>query len=121
MEKEKKKSNVLLWVLGGCGVLALLAVLAVGGLAWFGISQAKTMAIDELNGYAAVQEHVGEITDIDLDFEAMEQSQGTVMIQVTGSKSSATIEAVPDQTGSGKIIGGGSIVMPDGTRHELVP
>ena len=122
MEQEKKKSNVLLWVLGGCGVLALLAVLAFGGALWFGMGQFKDLAIEELNAYPAVQEHLGTIESADFDLEGIERAEGQAMVfEVQGTQGSATIEARFDSSGADRVFSGGTLILPDGTRHELEP
>src|SRR5258708_20088162 len=41
-----KKSNVLLWVLGGCGTLILLIIIAVVGLGMWGMHKAKEAGLD---------------------------------------------------------------------------
>jgi hypothetical protein len=39
-----KKTSPVVWILGGCGVLVLLAVIAFAGLAWWGYHRAKSLA-----------------------------------------------------------------------------
>jgi len=41
-----KKSNVLLWVLGGCGTLIVLGIIAIVGLGLFGLHKMKQAGID---------------------------------------------------------------------------
>jgi hypothetical protein len=72
-----KKTNPLVWVLGGCGVVLVLGGIAVAGVVWWGIHKAKSYAEQELT-------NSGEMRNVRLwndvpPLEGMTPSQQTEM------------------------------------------
>jgi hypothetical protein len=98
-----KKSNTLLWVLGGLGIATLLVCGCCGGLSWWGISASNEVLTqllrDEIRGNPVVAEHLGEISSLStnlVESGAAKQERG-------GTKNVLVIDAEGTK-GTGKFI-----------------
>jgi hypothetical protein len=93
-----KKSNVLLWVLGGCGTLIVLIILAIVGLGFFGLHKARQAGIDpELfkknPGLAAAKMTVA--ANPDLEMVSSDDSAGTIVVRDKKSGKVSTMKFDP--------------------------
>jgi len=93
-----KKSNVLLWVLGGCGTLILLIIIAVVGLGMWGMHKVKEAGLDpELMkknpGLATARMTVA--MNKDLELISSDDSAGTIVVRdkKTGKTSTMKFDA----------------------------
>ncbi len=93
-----KKSNVLLWVLGGCGTLILLVIIAFVGLGMWGMHKVKEAGLDpELMkknpGLATARMTVA--MNKDLELISSDDSAGTIVVRdkKTGKTSTMKFDA----------------------------
>jgi hypothetical protein len=93
-----KKSNVLLWVLGGCGSLILLVIIAFVGIGYWGMHKAKEAGIDpELMkknpGLAGARMAVA--MNKDLELVSTDDSAGVIVVRnkKTGKTSTMKFDA----------------------------
>ncbi|EMI15492.1 hypothetical protein RMSM_07593 [Rhodopirellula maiorica SM1] len=107
----------------------------VGGLVccggiYFMFSMGKGMMADmvkqEIGANPVIQEHIGEIESADLNLaatgEAGQNGPGILAFDLVGSKGSGVLEIKqdPNSHGNGLSIQSAELVMPDGTRHEVI-
>jgi len=90
-----KKSNVLLWVLGGCGTLVLLIIIAVVGLGMWGMHKAREAGLDpELMkknpGLATARMTVA--MNKDLELVSSDDSAGTIVVRDKKSGKTSTMK-----------------------------
>ena len=118
--------NTWLWVLGIIGGLMLVSAIACCGLAWYGGSQMSGLiadaAMEEFADDPVVVEHIGEITDSEMDFgEAIKASQkednvAVMIFNVEGDKGSGKIIHRTDNS-SGIVTA--TLVMDSGEEYPL--
>lgn len=125
-----KKSNVLLWVLGGCGTLILLCIIAFAALGFWGMHKMKEAGLDpELAkknpGLATARLAVA--MNKDLEMVSSDDNAGTIVVRDKKTGKTSTMKFDPatksmkivDENGKeGTItIGDGNVEMkgPDGT------
>ncbi|WP_372725529.1 hypothetical protein [Novipirellula sp.] len=124
------QSNTWKWVIG-----IILGVCVVGGLvccggAYFMFRMGQGMMADmitqEVAANPVIQEHIGEIQSAELNLaatgEAGQNEPGTLAFDIVGSKGSGVLEIKqdPSNNGNGISIRSAELVMPDGTRYEVI-
>jgi hypothetical protein len=107
------------WALGGCLLLVLLGVLAVGGIAWFGFKQLGTHTQAVVQGLPGVQEHFGTVSDAGMDLAAMGQQPGAMVFTITGDKGTGTLRVNLDPL-SGEFRSA-TLTLPNGETREIDP
>ena len=95
-----KKSNVLLWILGGCGTLLVLVVIAVVGLGFWGLHKAKEAGLDpELikknPGLAAARMVVAGNKDLELI--SSDDEAGTIVVRDKKTGKVSTMKFDPEK------------------------
>ena len=111
-----KKSNALLWILGGVGGVGILICAGCCGVTYFAFNTGMNMIAEqtkgEVQGHPAIQEHIGTIESVSSDFTAgIQESQKK---GDTGGESHLVIH-VKGSKGSGDIIG----KMPQGGAQRM--
>ncbi|GAA5510126.1 cytochrome c oxidase assembly factor Coa1 family protein [Novipirellula caenicola] len=129
-QSTPSESNTWKWVLG-----IILGVCVVGGLVccggiYFMFNMGKGMMADmvkqEMSANPVIQEHIGEIQSIELNLaatgEAGQDKPGVLAFDLVGSKGSGVLEIKQDrnQSGEAMTIHSAELVMPDGTRYEVM-
>lgn len=126
-----KKSNVLVYVLGGIGVLCLVLCLGCAGFMAYGFSWLGTAAAEQikpaLRADPVVQEHIGEISSLSTDWVATseevqrakrEGGQRRIVFEIEGSKGKGTIIGAPKDNGNRL---NGELRMSTGETYPLSP
>jgi len=131
-----KKSNVLLYVLGGIGIVFLVCCLGCVGTLWFGgssLMNAGMNAVGEqmkpsLQRDPVVQEHIGDIKKVTMNF--MESTEATQKSQEKGGPQRMVFE-LEGSKGKGKVTGtpnnqeqklmNGELKMSTGETYPLSP
>lgn len=107
------------WALGGCLVLVVLAVLAAGGLVWFGAKQIGAQTQSIVQTLPGVQEHFGTVSDAGMDVAAMTQQPGAMVFTITGEKGTGTLRVQLDpQTAQFR---SAILTLPNGETREIDP
>lgn len=127
---QQRGSNVWLWVLAAVGSIFLIGMVVCCGAGYFLVDAGKKMIADgaaqELRDNPIVQEHIGEIDEIEIDFgevisNAQDQDEDdlsiTFVFRVKGSKGSGKI--LMRQDDGDEAIASAQLVMDDGTQYEL--
>ncbi len=126
-DRQPKKSNVWLWVVGIVGGVIVLTALVCCGGSYFAFKTGTGMLAEQFKQQLAsnptVVEHVGDIQSMSLNLgetsKQAETSGGAMAFDVVGSKSNATLLVKQAPGGNGTGIASAELVMPDGTRHPI--
>ena len=111
-------------------VVAVLGVLIAGGcylMVKKGMNMATDAYITVLNTNPVVQEHLGEITKLDMDMKAMmKEKDGMVIFNATGSKANGVlkVQEMKVEIDNGQTTGdltGGTLTTSDGQTYQLTP
>ena len=124
------KSNTWKWVIGIIAGVCIVGGLVCCGGVYFMYSMGQGMMADmvkqEIGANPVIQEHIGEIQSANLNLaattEAGQNEPGTLAFDLVGSKGSGVLEIKqdPNNHGNGLSIQSAELVMPDGTRHEVI-
>lgn len=100
----QKKSNVLMWVLVGCGTFVIIGVIAVGLMGYFVWNKAKEVGLDpalmQKNPAQAVAKML-VATNPDIELVSTDDEKG--LITIKDKKSGKTVTVNLEQAMSGKI------------------
>lgn len=112
-----RKRAIWPWFLGGCLLIVLLAVVALGLLGWFGLKMAGSAMSTGMSQTMAkvpgVTEHFGTLSDVSVDWAATTASGGRAMVvDITGSQGKGELRIEVDPINGS--FTGASIVLPDG-------
>lgn len=110
----------------GCGVVSLLGVLVCcGGFVAFMYSFGQLMSAEiemELRDHPKIQEHIGEIESMSMDFSKSMAIEGedVYVYDVQGDKGSGelTVESITNWEGTEEVVDA-SLRLPDGRVIEL--
>jgi len=133
-----KKSNVLMYVLIGVGVTLLVGCCGCGGFLILGGQSMMNSAMNlvgeqikpTLQADPVVQEHVGEVQKISMNFGAsMEETQKSqkaggaqrMVFDVEGTKGKGKIVGTTDESGPKPRLKNGELRMPTGETFPLTP
>ena len=114
------RNRTLLIVLGAVAVL----LLGLAGLGYWGWTLFTEQAKQALNDNPVIQEHIGEIDKLTLDFEATGNAKGedSFVFRIEGSRGSGVVTAdfvsVDDDT---EEIRAGTLKLESGETHDLMP
>ena len=131
-----KKSNVLLYVLGGIGAVFLILCLGCVGVMWFGgnsLMNAGMSAIGEsmkpsLQRDPVIQEHIGDLQKVSMNFgestTATQKSQEKggpqrMVFDVEGSKGKGKVTGTPNN--QEQKLNNGELKMDSGETYPLSP
>lgn len=121
--KGCSKGCLVLGCLGAL-ILPLICCGGIGGVAVYGMNAFKSEVVALLAENPVVKEHVGEIQSSQVDFwKSVSHEGGDVFVlNLVGSKSAAVAEVISVTNEAGdEEIRGGELILPDGTRHPLLP
>ncbi len=126
-DRQPKKGNVWLWVIGIIGGIMVLGALVCCGGTFFAYRAGTNMLAEQfknqLSGNPTIVEHVGDIQSMSLNLSETstqaESSGGALAFDVVGSKSNATLLIKQAPGGDGTSIGSAELLMPDGTRYPV--
>src|SRR5215467_1530395 len=91
-------AKVLMWVLGGCATIAVLGILVVTGLVWYGVHKAKQAGLDpdlmKKNPVLAIAK-LSVATNPDTEMVSSDDSSGTIVVRdkKTGKVSTMKVDA----------------------------
>jgi hypothetical protein len=131
-----KKSNVLLYVLGGIAAVFVICCLGCVGTLWWGgnsLMSAGMAAVGEslkpsLQRDPVVQEHLGDIKKVTMNFmestEATQKSQEKggpqrMVFDLEGSKASGKVIGTPNN--AEQKLNNGELILKDGSKFPLSP
>ena len=125
---QQGSSRIWLWVLGTVGVLVVLAALVCCGggyFVWqFGSEALARSVREDLQGNPVIEEHIGEIESVQMNLQATAQEQENVPNSITfdieGTQGEGRL-VVLQQAGAEGTISSAVLVLPDGTRHQVLP
>lgn len=128
-----KKSNTLLYVLGGIGAFLLLVCCGCGGLSMyfanFGLGQVAAQVKPQLASDPVIQEHIGNLQSTEISFQSIaeaaqnaeHQRAGRDMgVRVKGDKGSGLVVGKMDQSNPSQArIRNAVLVLPSGESYPL--
>lgn len=120
-----KSSSTWLWLLLG-GAIGLVVCCGGGtiGVVVLGLGVLEQEVAAELRDNPKMQEHIGEITDIQMDFfaSAAEDDGDTFVYDIEGTKGAGrlTVRQITDDDFN-EVIEEATLRMKDGTEIQLVP
>jgi hypothetical protein len=123
-----KKSKTWLWILLGGGLVALVALIACGGIIYFSFSEGLAIfeqdLMARLNASPTAQKHLGTIESVEFDLlastKATNKNDGeqVFLFHVQGTQGKADLIGTPDQSGTTGITDA-KLVLPSGEEVEL--
>ena len=115
-QPPQKKSNVLWWVLGGCGTLVLIGVIVVVGFVYWGVNKAKEMG--ELMEKQPTEAAARIIAATNPDVEVVKVDEEKGLITLKDKKTGSTVTINLEQAQSGEVSfeeeGKGSVTIKAG-------
>lgn len=129
-----KKSNTLLYVLGGIAAFVIIGCCGCGGLMWWGGTAALQVAANQVKPQLAadpvIQEHVGNLQTAEISVQAYiseagknprhQQAGRDIAIKVKGDKGSGLVVCKIDQSNPGQPrVVNGELVLPSGESYPL--
>jgi hypothetical protein len=129
-----KKSNTLLYVLGGIAVFFVIACCGCGGLAYWGGTFALKAAAEQVKPQLAadpvIQEHIGNLQTAEISVQAYvaeatknprhQQAGRDIGIKVTGDKGTGLVVCKIDQSNPGQPrVTNAELVLPSGEAYPL--
>jgi len=116
--------RTLFIVLGVIGGLVILGCLGIVGLGFWGFGKVTEQAMVALNDNPVVQEYVGEITEMDVDWNGTGLAEGedVFVFRFTGTKATGvvTAELVTVDENTEKVVSG-EIELSSGEIYNLFP
>lgn len=124
-KEDTRLIPIWVWiVLGGLLGMGGLTCCGCGGLMWFGLNVQADELKASLKGNPVIEEHIGEITDLSIDFGETIGHDGseTTVCRVKGTKGSGKIvgETTANELNN-EVFRSGELILPDGTKHDLFP
>lgn len=122
-----EKSKTGCWVagiLGGCGLVAVLAVVGVVALVVLGLEVFEDQVEAELRSNAVVQQHVGNLQEFELDFSASMAAPGAddFVFNVRGTKGAGVITATCITVDADhEDVTAGTLRLESGGTYDLFP
>ena len=119
------KSNKL--IIGGiiaALLLGFIGIVGIGSLGFWGLDMFTEQARDALDENPVIQEHIGKIDQIDMDFTATGAASGddTFVFEISGprGKGVVTAEFITIDEDSEEVRSG-TLRMSSGESHDLFP
>lgn len=123
---EPQKSNTIWWILGILGFLTIGGAILCCGGGYFMIQFTSQVVAEEVKrsvaNDAAIQEHIGTITDLDMNLTATGAAGdgAKLVFDIKGDKGTGQLEVEVSNTTEGQNLRSCVLVLPDGERHEVV-
>ena len=124
MNRHRRSGRALAFIVGAVVGIILLVIVGVVGLGAWGWSEIKNQARAALNRNPVILEHVGSVSEIDLDLTATGEQAGAdvFVFDVVGEKSTGVVTAelvtVDAET---EEIRSGTLRLPSGETYDLIP
>ena len=124
MAGSSRGLRVLILVLAIIGGVVVVGCLGLVGLGLWGFSELTNQAMAALNDNPVVQQHVGEITEMDVDWTGTgsEEEDNVFVYTFTGTRASGvvTAEFITVDTNTEKVVSG-TIELSSGDAYDLFP
>lgn len=122
--KPEKKSRFWIWVIGVFGGLCLLGLLVCCGAGFWLLNFLTDGYQQQLTGNPAITEHIGQIQSMKMNLtktaeESENAGDNTFAFDIQGSDASATILIKQDSAGDGTKIEAATLILSDGSRHQV--
>jgi hypothetical protein len=120
---NKSKRRTFVIVGAGCAGAILLVCLAAGALVVWGSQVFTSQAREALNENPVIEQHVGEIDQIAIDYRAtwLEEERYGYVLEVKGSKGAGVVTAVFITTDHTERITSGTLRLSSGELYDLLP
>jgi len=122
-EPPRSGCRPIVFFFAGIGVLAVMCFVCCGGVFFGTTRMLKGQVQQAIQPNPVVQEHIGEIEDIDLDWVAsMEAPEDVFVYELQGSKANATVEVITETVDADtEALISGKLRLPDGREFDLIP
>jgi len=118
-----KKSSWWMWLLGGCGCSVVLLVLCCGGVSYWGATKGgqflgkvlQEALQEEIAGNADVEEHLGEINSLTVNFVESGQEKSA-----RGSSENVLVMDAVGTKGNGKFIVESPVTPKEGSKFSKI-
>ncbi len=124
-QPPRSGNRTLFWVLGIIAALFIAGVIACCGFVYLGVpfvsNQLANQLRPQLQNSPEIVEHIGEIQDMTLNPQAMQQEDqsGKMVFDLQGTKGNGQVVVDPAQFGANTIDEGLELVLPDGRRIPI--
>ncbi len=121
--RKKSGCGIALLVIGLLGASGFVLVACCGGFVWLGMNMTAQQVADDLRGNPVVDEHVGPITSIEIDWmRSLSAEDDELVYDVSGPKGRGRLRVISITVDhETEDVVAGTIETPDGTRHDLFP
>ena len=119
MRRRPKKKRSKVWLIV---VLAVVVVVGLGGLTFWGWGMFRDQARDAMNRNPVIQRHIGRITAIELNFTETgdAEDEDVFVFDITGTNGSGTVTARFLSVGSDtEELGSGTLRLSSGQTYDL--
>ncbi len=120
----RRKRGVGFWIFVGCGTALLLAATCCGGgflLLNLAFKEFESAVETALADNPVLQEHLGEIEDVEIDVQGFIQEKGDVMVfSVRGTRATGTVRVLEEDLEDGEILRA-QLKLPSGELVDLFP
>lgn len=124
-QPPRSSNRTLFWVLGIIALLGVLGVVACCGFGYYGFRFISTQFANQLRpqlqNSPEIVEHIGEIQEMALNPQAMQQPDhsGKMVFDVSGTKGTGQVVVDPEKFGDRGIDEDLILILPDGKRIPL--
>lgn len=124
-QPPKSNNRTLFWILGIVSFITIGGAIACCGLGYFGIQMATKELATQFRGQIEsspeIAEHIGEVEDMTLSFQAMQQAgeAGKLVFEIKGSKGSGQVSVDLSKAERQNTEEAFELILADGTRLPL--
>lgn len=119
MNSSKSSNKIVIFIIAGIGFLIMAGCC---GFVFWGYGLFTDQAKDALNDNPVIQEHIGEIEEIETDFTATGNAEGedVFVFRIKGSKGSGVVTAEFISTGpESEEVRSGTLELDSGETYDL--
>lgn len=124
-QPPRSGNRTLFWVLGTLAALGVIGAVACCGFGYYGFQYIGTQLVNQLRpqlqSSPEIVEHIGEIEEMTLNPQAMQQPDhsGKMVFDITGTQGTGQIVMDPEKFGDPSVAEGVVLILPDGNRIPL--
>lgn len=115
---------IVLGIIGGLMVLGCLGIVGIVGLGYWGLSVVTDQAMAALNDNPVVQQRVGRITELDVDWTGtgLEEGENVFVFEFTSAKATGVVTAafITIDLETEKVVSG-KLELSSGETYDLFP
>ena len=124
MNRQRRNGRALAFIVGAIVGIILLVVVGFIGLGAWGWSEVKSQARAAFNRNPVILEHVGRVSEVDLNLTATGEQPGAdvFVFDVVGEKSTGVVTAeLVTLDAETEEIRSGALRLPSGETYDLIP